>query len=103
MITAPPITAQGQALKNAAVVVSLKRCHGWQWFQADAQGKLAALAADILETMPLDGDMMAIRLKIARYRAIKGALFTDIEMMEQGAATVMAQVIGTDLPEDHLP
>jgi hypothetical protein len=100
--TQPPITAQGQALKNAAVVVSLKRCHGWQWFQDDASNTLQTLADDILDTMPLDGDMMAIRLKIANYRAIKLTAFTRIEQMAAGAESVMAAAAGEDMPENHL-
>lgn len=101
MTTAPPITAAGQALQNAAVVVSLKACEGWGWFQADAAKTLDAIVADVLETMPIDGDMTAIRLKIAEFRALKKVVFTDIEQMSEGAASVMNAVAGDDLPENH--
>lgn len=101
MITAQPITAAGQALKNAAVVVSLNACEGWKWFQKDAADTLAAMSIDVLETMPIDGDLMELRLKIAAYRALKKTIFTEVEQMAEGAASIMAKVAGDDLPEGH--
>lgn len=102
MTTQPPITAQGQALKNAAVITSLKACDGWKWFQEDAAKTMEAIAADVLNTLPLEGDMTAIRLKIAAYRAIKKTIFTDLQQMADGASAIMAKVAGDDLPEDHV-
>ena len=89
------------ALLNAQTALSLERCDGWQRFRELAQGKLDQSAGNILDNLPLT-DMDAIKMALADYRARKAALFTDFDILRQGAETVIEQHQGELEGEDCL-
>lgn len=100
-MSAPKLTATGQALVNAEHCRGLRQSQHWQWFQERQRTKLDALAREILESAPIDGAAMeALARKITEYRTLKAAVFTEVEQIEAGAhATIKnASPDGEDIP-----